>query len=116
MPTPNLTKPVEKVANVTRTDIERHETLGQQARDYENLARAKRKEQTDLKAKILAFVESKAVGKSRTINRSGYRLSIVTVKKGVQWAKEFAQAMGDAAAAKLRKNVGTADKLQVEKI
>lgn len=116
MATPKLTKPIEKVAHITRVDIERYEKLGDEARGYERLAKAKRTEQGELKTKLMGFVEAKKKGKNRTVDRSGYRLSITTVAKSVSWVKEFTAQVGFAAAEKLRETAGTRDVLKVKKL
>ena len=116
MATPKLTKPIPKVANVTRTDIERFEKLAEEARGYERLAKAKRTEQKAIGEKLVLFIDAKKTGKQRSIERSGYRLSINSVPKSVQWAKEFVKAVSAVAAEKLRKNAGTRDVLKIEKL
>lgn len=115
MPTPKLSQPDQPVKNVTVRELRRWEELGDQARQAEAHARALRKEQGQLAGEILRFVAEKA-GRTRTMERSGYRLSIVAKLKPVQWLGQFLARHGQEEVDRIKSEAGFYDSLQVEKL
>lgn len=115
MPSPDLKKKANQLRNITKTDIQRYWQLADQARTAESHARALRKDQASLAGEIQTFVLDRC-GRTRTIDRSGYRLSIVAKLKSPSWLQEFRDRHGQEEVDAVKARQASTDRLHVEKL
>lgn len=111
-----LTPPIKPLRTITRTDLARFLEMDRQRRELNRQAYLIAKQMAGLEADLVAWVTAKAPGKSRTVDRSGYRLSIVSKPGSVSWKAAFVEACGDAAAEQLAAAAPPRDVLVVEKL
>lgn len=103
------------VPNITIKDLEAWETLENQRKEGAREARDLGKQQAIIEAKIQAFVEAKG-GKSRSVQRSGFRLAIEQVKGSVAWKTEFISLAGQERAEELVANAPPKDVVVIERL
>ncbi len=116
MPAPSLSAPAPtKPAAVFKRDLERWEELDDQRKELARQSRDLGKEQAEIEQKVEAFVRDQA-GKTRTMERSGFRLSILTVAASVSWKSLFQKTAGVAAVKQAEKDAGTRDKVSIERL
>lgn len=115
MPHPNLKQQSIPPRNITKHDLVRWQQLGDEARTAETRSRALRKDQASLAGEIKDWVLDRC-GRSRTIDRSGYRLSIVSQLKLPRWLDEFRDRHGQDEVDAVKARQGSTDRLQIEKL
>lgn len=108
-----MVKSAEKVANVSKKDLdeyfaleERRQSLNRQAKDLEKL-------QGDLEAKFEAYVRAKG-GPEKSITRCGYRVAIILKNGSVAWKEAFLKLAGPKRAEKLVQSTPKKEVLVVE--
>ena len=118
MAMPTLTKPKAPAPPrlIQRKDIEQFLETCDHARKLESQARNLRDMARMLERDIKAYVDANKEGPVRSINRSGYRLSIQQVSGTVSWMNEFVRVCGENEAQALRDAAPPREKLQVEEI
>lgn len=115
MSTPDLTPAPAKVRTIYKADLEKREELLEQKRRLGREADAIGKQVEALDDEISRWVLDQAP-KERTVNRSGFRLSILAKRKGVSWSGEFLKRFGVTEKKKLEERQPFVDKLQIEKL
>jgi hypothetical protein len=117
MPAPNLSKTTPAaVKNITRADIEKYLAIEDQRRELGRQMYLLTKQANAIEDKLEAYVLAKAPTKSRTIERSGYRLSIVEKAGAVSWKTAFVDVAGQAKADELVAAAPPRDELAIEKL
>jgi hypothetical protein len=115
MSTPQLKPSKPKVLNITRKDLEGREALADKARRLESESRQVRKLLAAIDDDIMRFVLDKAP-KERTVNRSGFRLSILAKRKSVSWVTEFVKRLGERAKLEVAEAQPLVDRLEIVKL
>lgn len=111
---PSLTAAHPVIRNIGSKDIGRLLELQRERAEIESTARRLKRQEDELAAEIMAYVADKA-GKVRTLDRCGYRLSIVAKPGSVSWQSELQTLVGAARIEELKAAAPARDKLQVEK-
>lgn len=99
---------------ITRKDIETYLDLEDRRRAAFRTAYDLAAQADQLGDEIAAFVEANKKGKTRVVDRSGYRLSILQRPGRVKWKDEYVTALGEEAAAAIEAQ--PVDKLDVAKL
>lgn len=117
MPAPKLSKtPPPKPKNITKADIEQYLALEAERKEANRQAYLLGKKAAGLKDAIMAFVAAKCGGKTRSITRSGFRLSLLEVAGSVAWKAAYVALAGQERADELVAEAPTKDELQVERL
>lgn len=103
------------VPNITKKDLEEWERLENQRKEASREARDLQKQQDIIEAKIKAFVEAKG-GKSRSVERSGFRLALEKVKQQVAWKTEYIALAGQEQAEQLVADAPLKEVLAIERL
>jgi hypothetical protein len=113
--TATLTKPApRKARNITRKEIEEYLATCEHARALESQARNLRKLAGVLEGEIKEYIDAHKSGPVRSVDRSGYRLSIELVPGNVAWMPAFVRACGEAEAQRLRDEAEQKEKLKIQ--
>jgi hypothetical protein len=113
--TPRLSKTpaAAKPANVTKPVIEEYLQLEADRKEHARQAYLLEKRTKGLAAKLKDWILANAPGKTRSVDRSGFRLSIVEGPGYPSWKAEFVNALGQDEADAIAAACPPSEKLQV---
>ena len=103
----------EKVANVTRVDIEKYLRLDRERLELQRQAKDKGRLQEAIENKLWDWTKANG-GDAQSCERSGYVLAIKSKAGTVKWADEFVRVAGETEAQRLRDAAPRAEFLSVE--